>query len=160
MISRASFQVSECLAQSQQGSHPAKSFTSQCFRSDCTRVHISLDCGHRQQFPKHQILNGKESCVYVFHSPACSLCRCHCSCFAAVCSISLKINSADSAPTADNSDSPLDMETVPSPLHSQRSTVYKLFLVIGSPAQFASEYPVMFFQFLAQVVGFRCWDRK
>ena len=73
MIHRASFQVNKCqqahcTSQSQCGSHRAKSLTSQCFRSDVTRVHISLHCGHRQQFPKHQIKNEKRSCVDVFHS--------------------------------------------------------------------------------------------
>ena len=62
-----------------------------------------------------------------------------------------KINSADNAPRAYISDSPLDKATVPVlDIHSsreidQRNSVQDvLFLVFGLPARPASEYPVMY----------------
>ena len=67
-------------------SQSVESLSSQHFRSNITRVHISLDCGHRQQFPKYQILNEQESRVDVFHRAIGSLFRCNCACCAAVCS--------------------------------------------------------------------------
>ena len=44
-------------------SQSVESLTSQCFRPDVARVRVCLDCGHRQQFPVHQILNEQESSV-------------------------------------------------------------------------------------------------
>ena len=85
--------------------------------------------------------------------------RCHCSCCAAVCSRAcisndspisfmmacVKLSSADSAPRAYSSDSPLDEATLPCSLQSlvmrNWSTKYRvqevLLLVIGSPHQSA-----------------------
>ena len=59
---------------------------SQCLRPDVTRVHLYLGCGHRQQFPKYQILNEQEPRVYVFHRATGSLFRCNYACCAAACS--------------------------------------------------------------------------
>ena len=55
-------------------------------RHDIARVRISLDCGHRQQFPKYQILNEQESRLNVFHLAIRPLFRCRSACCAAVCS--------------------------------------------------------------------------
>ena len=63
------------------------------------------------------------------------------------------INSADSSPRAYNSHPPLDTATVPCHLHwlvkknwSTHHNVQEVFfLVIGNPAQSASEFPVMCF---------------
>ena len=73
-----------------------------------------------------------------------------------------KINSADSAPNAYSSGSPLDKATVPCPRHSLVRRIWStyhrvqhvLFLVTGSPAQSASGYTVTCFKVLFRSFGF------
>ena len=66
-----------------------------------------------------------------------------------------KIKSAESAPRACSSDSPLDKTNGPCPyIRLSREQVQKvLFLVTGSPAQSESEYPVMLFNTLLKSLG-------
>ena len=102
-------------------SQSVESLMSQCLRPDVARVHFCLDCGHRQQFLKCQILNEQESRVYVFHpcfvatSRAVLLSALACSRNGIPISSRIvcgTINSADSDPKACSSDSPLDKATV------------------------------------------------
>ena len=143
------------------------------------RIHISLDCGHRQHFPKYQILN---EISYLFHLATRALFRCNCACSVLLSALACirndspisfrmactKINSADSAPNAYSSDSSLAKATVS--FSSTFNRQGKLIHVtqgtrcalpchrVTSPVSIRISRDV--FQGLTQVIRFQCRYRQ
>ena len=165
-VSGRSYQSKHC-------SQSAESFTSQCFRSDAARIHICRDCGSRQQFPKDQTLEwmGIAHECFILRLAPCFVATARAVLLSALAWIRNdspisfmvaceKIISADSAPRANNYDSPRKRQQFPVlTLTRQEKSVNVtvqdvLFLVTGSPAESASEYSVMFFNCLLKSLGF------
>ena len=110
--------------------------------------------GHSQQFPKHQVLNELESCV--------------CASFSCSHPVSLPLPVPCCCLLSRVSGMIVDKATVSCPSHSlvrrNWSTKHNVQEVLFSRHWISSPVSVSVsrgvFQVLAQVVGFRCWDRQ